>query len=144
MKRPPLPALLVVLALAVYANAFAAGFTLDSKPLILDDPRVHALTRANVDAIVDHPLSSILVGCLLTYDPALKNAAVAAYADAAGEQRAPSRRHPADRRDLNCPAVRRDVCAAGAAAMELQRRVGDEQSAGQLQSAVRPMRCGGV
>src|SRR5262249_50018907 len=41
------------LAVVPYLNSFSAGFTLDSKALILDDARVHEATRANVALIVD-------------------------------------------------------------------------------------------
>ena len=45
---------LTLLCLAVYANAFGAGFALDNRQLILRDPRVHALTRENLSLILNH------------------------------------------------------------------------------------------
>jgi tetratricopeptide (TPR) repeat protein len=44
----------VVLAVAAYSNSFRTGFPLDNKALILQDARVHEVTRANVDLILDH------------------------------------------------------------------------------------------
>jgi tetratricopeptide (TPR) repeat protein len=37
--------------LAAYANSFAAGFALDNRFILLEDPRLRAATRANVDLI---------------------------------------------------------------------------------------------
>ena len=39
------------LALLAYLNSFSAGFVYDNRVAILDDPRVHALTTANLHAI---------------------------------------------------------------------------------------------
>ena len=39
------------LALLAYLNSFVAGFVYDNRVAILDDPRVHALTAANLHAI---------------------------------------------------------------------------------------------
>jgi hypothetical protein len=47
-------AALVALAFAVYANAFTAGFALDGRGLVLQDPRVRAATAENVALIRDH------------------------------------------------------------------------------------------
>ena len=45
---------LALLCLAVYSNAFGAGFALDNRQLILRDPRVHAFTRENLSLILNH------------------------------------------------------------------------------------------
>ena len=45
--------ILAVLAFLAYSNSFTAGFSLDSRALILQDPRVHAATSENVSLIVD-------------------------------------------------------------------------------------------
>src|ERR1017187_95698 len=48
---------LVVLAglvLMAYANSFGAGFTRDNRPLILDDPRVHSVSRQHLEEILTH------------------------------------------------------------------------------------------
>jgi hypothetical protein len=45
---------LVAVTLLAYANSFRAGFPLDNKALILQDTRVHAATRGNVDLILNH------------------------------------------------------------------------------------------
>ena len=47
-----LRAALAVLTLAAYANSFGLGFVLDAHRLILEDPRVHAVTAANLRAIL--------------------------------------------------------------------------------------------
>jgi protein O-mannosyl-transferase len=57
--RPRLTSGLVVcglagLTLAAYANSFGTGFPLDSRALILQDPRVHALSRQNLALILQH------------------------------------------------------------------------------------------
>src|SRR6267154_499950 len=39
------------LALLAYLNSFSVGFVYDNRVAILDDPRVHALTAANLHAI---------------------------------------------------------------------------------------------
>lgn len=41
------------LVMVVYANAFSAGFALDSRQLVLNDPRVHAATVENVGLIIN-------------------------------------------------------------------------------------------
>jgi protein O-mannosyl-transferase len=46
--------ILVTVTLLAYANSFGAGFALDNKALILQDTRVHASTRDNVDLILNH------------------------------------------------------------------------------------------
>ena len=46
--------ILVAVTLLAYANSFGAGFALDNKALILQDTRVHASTRDNVDLILNH------------------------------------------------------------------------------------------
>ena len=43
---------LCVLVLAAYANSFPTGFALDSRQLVLNDPRVHAVTAENIDRIL--------------------------------------------------------------------------------------------
>src|SRR5215217_5529432 len=46
--RWAVPVSLALLCLAAYANSFAAGFAIDNRQLILNDPRVHAFTRDNL------------------------------------------------------------------------------------------------
>ena len=41
-------------ALLAYANSFGAGFALDNKALILEDPRVRQATPQNLDLILQH------------------------------------------------------------------------------------------
>jgi hypothetical protein len=43
-----------LLTLAAYSNSFSAGFPFDNKQLILQDPRVHEASAANVDLILQH------------------------------------------------------------------------------------------
>ena len=45
---------LLALVLAAYHNCFDAGFTLDSRRLILQDPRLRAVTRENLDLVLGH------------------------------------------------------------------------------------------
>jgi hypothetical protein len=45
---------LCVLAFAAFANSFTAGFPLDNKPLILEDPRVHEATSEHIAQIFQH------------------------------------------------------------------------------------------
>lgn len=45
---------LVLLCVAAYANSFGAGFALDNRQLILNDPRVHAFTAENLARILQH------------------------------------------------------------------------------------------
>src|ERR1019366_1110195 len=45
---------LFVLTVCVYSNSFRSGFSLDNGPLILQDPRVQAVTSENVSLIVSH------------------------------------------------------------------------------------------
>ncbi len=45
---------LVALTVAAYANALTTGFAYDSRQLVLQDARVHALTADNVDQILHH------------------------------------------------------------------------------------------
>jgi protein O-mannosyl-transferase len=47
-------AALCILTLLAFANSFSAGFPLDNKGLILQDTRVHAATRENIDQILQH------------------------------------------------------------------------------------------
>jgi hypothetical protein len=47
-------AALLLLVLASYSNSFTVGFPLDNKQLILQDPRVHDATAANVELILQH------------------------------------------------------------------------------------------
>lgn len=49
----PLAALCAVTVVA-YGNTFRGGFVFDNRPLILQDPRVHAATSSNVAAIFEH------------------------------------------------------------------------------------------
>ncbi len=52
--RPRITAFaLFFLTLLAYSNSFQAGFVLDNKPLILNDPRVHAVTTENLHRILD-------------------------------------------------------------------------------------------
>ena len=46
-------AALCALTLLVYANSFGAGFTLDNKGLLLEDPRLRAVSSENVQQIFD-------------------------------------------------------------------------------------------
>jgi hypothetical protein len=46
--------LLCMAALAAFSNAFNAGFVLDSKPILLRDPRIQKATAENVDLIFHH------------------------------------------------------------------------------------------
>jgi protein O-mannosyl-transferase len=46
---------LFVVTLCAYSNSFRSGFPLDNDPLILQDPRVHALTSENISQIVNRP-----------------------------------------------------------------------------------------
>src|SRR6478672_8143606 len=54
VERWLVPASLALLCLAAYANSFDAGFALDNRQLILNDPRVHAFTRENLSLIARH------------------------------------------------------------------------------------------
>ena len=47
-------ALFIILTVVAYSSSFSAGFALDSKGLIPQDARVHAVTRETVDLIVQH------------------------------------------------------------------------------------------
>jgi tetratricopeptide (TPR) repeat protein len=46
-------AALCVITLLAYSNSFHGGFVMDSRPLILGDPRVHEATADNIQAIFD-------------------------------------------------------------------------------------------
>src|SRR6185369_3082560 len=50
----PAAVALAVLTLLAFSNSFSAGFPLDNKGLILQDPRVHEATSQNVDLILQH------------------------------------------------------------------------------------------
>jgi tetratricopeptide (TPR) repeat protein len=52
VKHLAVAAALFVLTLAAYSNSFHSGFPLDNGPLILQDPRVQAVTSENVSLIV--------------------------------------------------------------------------------------------
>jgi tetratricopeptide (TPR) repeat protein len=54
VARAAVPIGLALLCLVAYSNAFGAGFVLDSRQLILNDPRVHALTSGNLSLIAQH------------------------------------------------------------------------------------------
>jgi tetratricopeptide (TPR) repeat protein len=54
MKHLYVAAALFVITLGAYSNSFRAGFPLDNDPLILQDPRVHAVTSENISAIINH------------------------------------------------------------------------------------------
>ena len=45
---------LTTAALVAYAGSFSGGFTLDSKPLILEDPRLKDASAENIDLILGH------------------------------------------------------------------------------------------
>ena len=47
-------AALVLLALLAYSNSFSAGFVLDNRGLILNDPRIRAASASNLELIADH------------------------------------------------------------------------------------------
>lgn len=53
-QRWLVPAVLMLLCAGVYANSFTTGFALDSRQLILNDPRVHAFTNENLSLILRH------------------------------------------------------------------------------------------
>jgi len=57
-QTPPLHLLqiaaLVLLALVAYSNSFHAGFVLDNRGLILNDPRIRDASASNLGLIVDH------------------------------------------------------------------------------------------
>lgn len=53
LSHPGIAAGLCVLVIAAYANSFSAGFALDSQQLVLNDPRVHAVTAENVGLIIN-------------------------------------------------------------------------------------------
>jgi protein O-mannosyl-transferase len=44
---------LCTLVIAAYSNSFSAGFALDSQQLVLNDPRVHAVTAENVGLVIN-------------------------------------------------------------------------------------------
>ena len=57
--RPRKPCLLsalalIVLTLAAYANSFDSGFVMDSRGLIVSDPRVHDASSENIRLIFEH------------------------------------------------------------------------------------------
>ena len=54
MKHVYVAVALFVVTLSVYSNSFRSGFPLDNDPLILQDPRVHAVTVENISAIINH------------------------------------------------------------------------------------------
>src|SRR5438477_2917472 len=47
-------AALTVLTLLAFSNSFTAGFTLDNKGLLLEDPKIRELSGENVDLILQH------------------------------------------------------------------------------------------
>jgi hypothetical protein len=47
-------AALAALVLVIHANSLGAGFALDGKGLVLQDPRIRAATAANVALVLDH------------------------------------------------------------------------------------------
>jgi protein O-mannosyl-transferase len=53
-KHAWVAAALFVITLLAYSNSFHSRFVIDNKFLILDDPRVHDATSANVDLIFHH------------------------------------------------------------------------------------------
>jgi len=52
MKHLYVAAALFLITLSAYSNSFRAGFPLDNDPLILQDPRVHAVTSENISEII--------------------------------------------------------------------------------------------
>ncbi len=54
MKHLYVAVALFVVTLGAYSNSFRAGFPLDNDPLILQDPRVHAVTSENISEIINH------------------------------------------------------------------------------------------
>jgi tetratricopeptide (TPR) repeat protein len=54
MKRLCVAAALFIVTLCAYSNSFRSGFPLDNDPLILQDPRVHAVTPENISLIFSH------------------------------------------------------------------------------------------
>ncbi|SPE43023.1 conserved membrane hypothetical protein [Candidatus Sulfopaludibacter sp. SbA3] len=55
MKRRWLASIgLCAAALAAFANSFSAGFTLDNRAIILEDPRLREATPQNLDLIFEH------------------------------------------------------------------------------------------
>ena len=52
LARATIGAALCALVLVAYSNAFSAGFALDSRQLVLNDTRVHAVTAENIDLIL--------------------------------------------------------------------------------------------
>jgi len=49
---------LSLLSLLVYANSFRAGFTLDNKGLLIEDPRLRTVSAENVHEILDDAAST--------------------------------------------------------------------------------------
>jgi hypothetical protein len=45
---------LCVIALVAYSNSFSTGFAMDSRALLLDDPRIREATPQNVGLILQH------------------------------------------------------------------------------------------
>ena len=61
---------LVLLGVAAASNAFSAGFVFDSRQLILNDPRVHALTAENLAYSAAHLLVALRrAGCIARSPP---------------------------------------------------------------------------
>ncbi|MGH9144824.1 MAG: protein O-mannosyl-transferase TMTC1-related protein, partial [Vicinamibacterales bacterium] len=54
MSSRLLAAALCALTIAAYSNSFTGGFPFDNKQLILQDARVHDVSRANLDLILGH------------------------------------------------------------------------------------------
>lgn len=48
------PAALLALTLIAYSNSFRAGFALDNRGLLLEDPRIRDASQANIALIFDH------------------------------------------------------------------------------------------
>jgi hypothetical protein len=45
---------LILVTLLAYSNSFRAGFAMDNRGLLLEDPRIRLSTRANVSDILQH------------------------------------------------------------------------------------------
>jgi len=54
LRRPAAIVALCLLTLLAYANSFSAGFTLDNKGLLIEDPRLRAASAKNLHQILDH------------------------------------------------------------------------------------------
>jgi hypothetical protein len=58
LRCPAAIVALSLLSLLVYANSFRAGFTLDNKGLLIEDPRLRTVSAENVHEILDDAAST--------------------------------------------------------------------------------------